>query len=146
MQLTKRTLDQRYILLKVFAILACLIVILSGITSAFAAAGDLKWKYASIYVPAGVVSSPALGPDGTVYVGSLDTYLYAIDSGTGEGLADSPWPMFRRTVDHQGRVEQSEQPTTAVTAESASEQAIPAAYTLSQNHPNPFNPITTIAL
>ena len=38
--------------------------------------GSLKWKYETnrgIYS-----SSPAIGSDGTIYVGSLDNYLYAI--------------------------------------------------------------------
>ncbi len=34
--------------------------------------------------PRGILSSPALGPDGTVYVGSLDGRLYAVNPDTGE--------------------------------------------------------------
>jgi len=29
---------------------------------------------------AGIVSSPAVGSDGTIYIGSGDSYLYAINS------------------------------------------------------------------
>jgi len=39
--------------------------------------GDLKWRYET---GVGIGwSSPAIGPDGTIYVGSYDSYLYAID-------------------------------------------------------------------
>ncbi|MCX7654866.1 MAG: PQQ-binding-like beta-propeller repeat protein, partial [Fervidobacterium sp.] len=38
-----------------------------------------------------VYSSPAIGLDGTIYVGSWDGNLYAIQS-TSYGLADSVWP------------------------------------------------------
>ena len=37
-------------------------------------------------------SSPAIGSDGTVYVGSRDNKLYAIKTDS-KGLAKSPWPM-----------------------------------------------------
>jgi len=40
-----------------------------------------------------VESSPAIGPGGTVYVGSNDKYLYAV-YGDSPGLAKSAWPMF----------------------------------------------------
>ena len=38
--------------------------------------GALKWRYQTRY---DVSSSPAIGADGTVYVGSWDDYLYAIN-------------------------------------------------------------------
>ncbi len=49
----------------------------------YGAAGGLKWSYAipksgSTYYM--ILSSPAIGPDGTVYVGADDHNLYAIDS------------------------------------------------------------------
>jgi len=48
-----------------------------------------------------VYSSPAVGSDGTVYVGSYDHKLYAINSSS-EGLADSPWPKFRHDNHNTG--------------------------------------------
>ena len=50
----------------------------------------------------GVSSSPAIGPDGTVYVGSVDKKLYAIKTES-KGLAKSPWPMRGQNVRHTGR-------------------------------------------
>jgi len=39
--------------------------------------GTLKWRYAT---GNWVSSSPAIGSDGTIYVGSNDYYLYAFTS------------------------------------------------------------------
>ena len=50
-----------------------------------------------------VYSSPAIGPDGTVYVGSQDNKLYAIKTNS-KGLAKSPWPMRGQNAKHTGRV------------------------------------------
>jgi outer membrane protein assembly factor BamB len=43
-------------------------------------AGHLRWQ---TFTPGYVTSSPALGSDGTVYVGSFDHKLYALDPDTG---------------------------------------------------------------
>ena len=50
-----------------------------------------------------VSSSPAIGTDGTVYVGSVDKKLYAIKTDS-KGLAKSPWPMRGQNTRHTGRV------------------------------------------
>ena len=50
-----------------------------------------------------VHSSPAIGSDGTVYVGSWDNKLYAIKTDS-KGLAKSPWPMRGQNPLHTGRV------------------------------------------
>ena len=50
----------------------------------------------------GGVSSPAIGPDGTVYVGSMDDKLYALKTDS-KGLAKSPWPMRGQNARHTGR-------------------------------------------
>ncbi|ODN30989.1 PQQ-binding-like beta-propeller repeat protein [Fervidobacterium thailandense] len=39
--------------------------------------GEVKWKYLTSGYSPSIISSPAIGSDGTIYVGSLDT-LYAI--------------------------------------------------------------------
>ena len=49
-----------------------------------------------------VESSPAIGSDGTVYVGSGDKKLYAIKTES-LGLAKSPWPMRGQNARHTGR-------------------------------------------
>ncbi|MEO0150874.1 MAG: PQQ-binding-like beta-propeller repeat protein [candidate division WOR-3 bacterium] len=54
--------------------------------------GTLKWTFTT---GSTVKSSPAIGPDGTVYVGSLDGLLYAINT---------PWPMFHHDLKHTGWV------------------------------------------
>ena len=49
------------------------------------------------------VFSPAIGPDGTVYVGSYGNKLYAIKTNS-KGLSQSPWPMRGQNAQHTGRV------------------------------------------
>ena len=50
-----------------------------------------------------VYSSPAIGPDGTIYFGCDDTQIHAVASGS-QGLADTPWPMRGMNARHTGRV------------------------------------------
>ena len=50
-----------------------------------------------------VTSSPAIGSDGTVYIGANDNKLYAIKTDS-KGLAKSPWPMRGQNARHTGRV------------------------------------------
>ncbi len=51
--------------------------------------GTLKWKYETGYY---VFSSPAIGADGTIYVGSWGHYLYAINpDGT---LEENSYPIW----------------------------------------------------
>jgi outer membrane protein assembly factor BamB len=54
-----------------------------------------------------VPSSPAIGSDGTVYVGSWDNKLYAIKTES-LGPAKSPWPMRGQNARHTGRVMKKE--------------------------------------
>ena len=54
-----------------------------------------------------VRSSPVIGSDGTVYVGSRDNKLYAIKTES-LGLAKSPWPMRGQNAQHTGRVMKKE--------------------------------------
>jgi large repetitive protein len=61
--------------------------------------GTLKWHYNT---GSTVSSSPSIASDGTVYVGSTDGYLYAFESGTGAGLADSLWPKFHKDLNNTG--------------------------------------------
>ena len=62
--------------------------------------GTVIWEFETgFWVP----SSPAIGSDGTVYVGSFDHKLYAIKTES-LGLAKSPWPMRGQNARHTGRV------------------------------------------
>ena len=61
------------------------------------------WEFETGESRYGVRSSPAIGSDGTVYVGSLDKKLYAIKTES-FGLAKSPWPMRGQNARHTGRV------------------------------------------
>ena len=62
--------------------------------------GTVLWEFKT---GGEVNSSPAIGPDGTVYVGSWDRKLYAIKTDS-KGLAKSPWPMRGQNPRHTGRV------------------------------------------
>ena len=62
--------------------------------------GTVLWKFETGH---SVRSSPAIGSDGTVYVGSGDKKLYAIKTAS-KGLAKSPWPMRGQNAQHTGRV------------------------------------------
>ena len=62
--------------------------------------GTVLWEFET---GNGVSSSPAIGSDGTVYVGSYDNKLYAIKTDS-KGLAKSPWPMRGQNARHTGRV------------------------------------------
>jgi hypothetical protein len=71
--------------------------------------GTRKWRYLTSAATMGTSRSfPAIGEDGTIYVGSYDGYLYAINSSS-LGPANSPWPMFHHDVKHTGRVSSSAQ-------------------------------------
>ena len=69
-------------------------------TKAKATAGVKLWEFET---GGQVHSSPAIGSDGTVYVGSQDEKLYAIKTDS-KGLAKSPWPMRGQNALHTGRV------------------------------------------
>jgi len=58
--------------------------------------GGLKWSF-----PTGMAikSAPAIGSDGTIYVGSHNGTIYAL-YGTGSSLGG--WPMFHQNLLHTG--------------------------------------------
>jgi hypothetical protein len=73
---------------------------------AISPAGGVLWGYALLTDPRGIFNqsytSPTISPDGTIYVTSYNR-LYAF-AGT-NGLADSPWPMYRQNPRHTGKIE-----------------------------------------
>ena len=93
---------------------------------ALTASGQLKWKFAareSIFstptlapdgsillavLPKGIVSSPAIAADGTVYVGCLDGKIYAMDGSTGElwwAFSTGAYFVLRSpSIDNFGRI------------------------------------------
>ena len=68
-------------------------------TKAKATAGVKLWEFET---GGSVRSSPAIGSDGTVCVGS-SFKLYAIKTDS-KGPAKSPWPMRGQNVRHTGRM------------------------------------------
>ena len=69
-------------------------------TKAKATAGVKLWEFET---GGDVDSSPAIGSDGTVYVGSEDNKLHAIKTDS-KGPAKSPWPVRGQNPLHTGRV------------------------------------------
>ena len=62
-------------------------------------AGGKLWEFET---EGFVESSPTIGSDGTVYVGSIDKKLYAIKTDS-KGPSKSPWPMRGQNPQHTGR-------------------------------------------
>jgi len=60
--------------------------------------GDLIWEFRT---GSYVASSPGIGADGTVYVGSRDHKVYAFETSS-TGPADSPWPLFGQNAQRTG--------------------------------------------
>jgi outer membrane protein assembly factor BamB len=75
-----------------------------GTLVAKAANGRLLWTrdVASGNKEVYYTSSPTIGPDGVVYVGSWDGGLYAFRA-DGPG-ANTTWPQYRHDPQHTGRV------------------------------------------
>lgn len=50
-----------------------------------------------------ILPSPTIGPDGTIYVGSVQQGLYAIKGTTSNALANTSWPKFRHDLVNSGK-------------------------------------------
>jgi len=50
-----------------------------------------------------ILSSPTIGPDGVIYIGSVQQGLYAVTGTTNNGLASTAWPKFRRDLVNSGK-------------------------------------------
>ena len=68
-------------------------------TKAKATAGSKLWEFIT---ESAVFSSPVIGPDGTIYIGSYDKKIYAIKTDS-TGPAKSPWPMRSQNHQHTAR-------------------------------------------
>jgi outer membrane protein assembly factor BamB len=60
--------------------------------------GTQKWAFSM----GEVVSSPAVGADGTIYVGGSNSWSLHAIYGDSPGLASSSWPMFHHDLQHTG--------------------------------------------
>jgi len=97
--------------------------------------GTQKWI---VPIESGALaSSPVMDSNGIIYVSTFHGFLWAIDSGTNAGPADSPWPMHGGNQYHTGKVSGDIGPVFVETDR-------PLDFTLLANYPNPFNPSTTI--
>jgi outer membrane protein assembly factor BamB len=77
----------------------------SNTVFALSPAGEILWTFFPYGQGASsppALSSPTIGPDGTIYA-AFGSTLYAI-AGT-NALADSPWPMYHQNPRHTGKVE-----------------------------------------
>jgi len=61
--------------------------------------GAKKWEFET---GGSMISSPVIGADGTLYIGSGDKKIYAIKTDS-KGPANSPWPMRGQNAQHTGR-------------------------------------------
>jgi outer membrane protein assembly factor BamB len=68
--------------------------------------GDWNWNY---YLHGPSRSSPVVADNGTIYVMGKGTELSALKREI--PLAASPWPMFRATPQHTGRISSKPSPT-----------------------------------
>ena len=71
------------------------------------ATGDKKWESLTGYGRVSY-SSPTIGSDGTVYLGSNDGKVFAIYTDS-TGLASAEWPMFRGGPSRTGRSQSQQQ-------------------------------------
>jgi outer membrane protein assembly factor BamB len=70
----------------------------AGKLVAFSAVGTKLWE---LPLPSDAVTSPALAPDGTLYIATADKTLYAMQT-TSKELMNSPWPKYQRDLWNSG--------------------------------------------
>ena len=69
--------------------------------------GTLKWSFfVGERYQEGVSTPPSIGPGGTIYFGDHAGRFWALSHlfGGTTGLANSPWPKFRRDARNSGNV------------------------------------------
>ncbi len=67
--------------------------------------GTVDWQFPNT----GIISSPTIGTDGTIYFTSIDHNLYAL-YGFGPLASSSSWPMFQHDARHTGQAVQYQFP------------------------------------
>jgi len=78
---------------------------------ALAADGSIKWtKPLGRKLEYRYPNSPALGPGGTLYLGTWNNALLAIETGTGVGLATEGWPKVGRNSRNTGSLAETYTP------------------------------------
>jgi hypothetical protein len=50
-----------------------------------------------------ILPSPTIGPDGTIYVGSVQQGMYAVKGTTNNALAATAWPKFHHDLLNSGK-------------------------------------------
>ena len=75
--------------------------------------GEKIWEFKTRHE---VLSSPAIGSNGTIYVGSRDYKVYAIQGSSGPAT-DAPWPMFGQNAQRTGRASSTQTDTSETTSE-----------------------------
>ena len=53
-----------------------------------------------------IIPSPTIGPDGRIYIASIDSGVYAIRGTTNNPLASTSWPKFRHNILNTGKATQ----------------------------------------
>lgn len=66
--------------------------------------GAVRWTFDTRTGVGNLIeSSPTIAPDGSIYIGSLDGFLYKLNGNGSPLSAYSSWPSFRRDVHRSGR-------------------------------------------
>jgi outer membrane protein assembly factor BamB len=73
-------------------------VLVSGKLVALSDVGTKLWE---LPLPSDAVTSPTLARDGTLYIATTDSTLYAVQTAS-KGLMNSAWPKYRRDVSNSG--------------------------------------------
>jgi outer membrane protein assembly factor BamB len=73
-------------------------VLVAGELVVLSASGTKLWE---LLLPSDAVTSPTLAPDGTLYIATTDSTLYAVQTAS-KGLMSSAWPKYQRDVWNSG--------------------------------------------